>query len=700
MKKEKKVKVNKPEMEKNSAPKKKAPKKKGGIKIGIAWRIILSMVFVVLLCAIVFIFYTFPQFESNITDVVKNQMMDKVMSEVESMTYQVDSINSSLRSIENQGTVITSLKKGSASKYKEFLDEQKNSLEIFKELVLLFPDGSVATATNSDLYKVDYANDPLVQKVQGQVGEKALSGVIDMPNGEKAIMDVVSLSTGGEFAGTVVGYLDTIMFDDVIKKSKVVGVEGLVTRLADKDGYVFGSQEDSEIGTVSTNKIIADVVKRLAAGEDVTGNGRVYSENGKNLYSTYYVVPETNWIITMNATQEQIVGQARSIEAQAIGILVAVVIVCVVLAVFVSIIIVKPIKVTQKALNKIADLDFREDDKIKKYVKKSDESGEMCKAIVSVSSNLRGEMTQISNMTDRMADTAEGLQKISESVTRSAQKNTEDISAINDNIRDTAKTSEDVANAISQTYGITEEMNSTADESAEKTIALKESAEVLKKTANQANESAREVFDQVKVKMEEAKERAKSVGKIGTFTDSIMAISRQTKMLALNASIEAARAGEAGRGFAVVSDQIGNLALQTNESADSIANLVGEIYDAVAALENCLEQSLDYVQNQVMPDYDRFANISADYSAEAENLVAAIEFLQKGIHEFSKTMTDTVDSVVGISETLGESADNVQNIKAENDQVVNLIQETYELIQANTELSTELESIVEKYTLA
>ena len=62
-------------------------------------------------------------------------------------------------------------------------------------------------------------------------------------------------------------------------------------------------------------------------------------------------------------------------------------------------------------------------------------------------------------------------------------------------------------------------------------------------------------------------------------------------------------------------------------------------------------------------------------------------------------MTETVNSVVGISQMLGESADSVQNIKSENDQVVSLIQETYELIQANTELSAELENMVNKYTL-
>lgn len=703
MKKEKTPKTPKapkaPKTAKKSAVKPKKAKGSKGIKLNISLQIVLSMIAVVALISVVFIFYTFPKFESNITDVVKNQMMDKVMSEVESITYQVETLNSSLREIESNNTLITSLQKGSQSKYKDFLDTQKEELEIYKDLALLFPDGSVTTATNSDYYHVDYMSDPVVQQVWGTGGQMILSGVINAGSGEETIMNVVTLSKGDEFAGAIIGYLDYTLFDDIIKKCKVVGVDGLVTRLTDKDGIVFGSQVDSEIGKKSETKIITEIVNRLAAGEEVTGNGRMYTENGENLFTTYYVVPSTNWIITLTASQQQIVGQAKIIERAAMMILGVVILVSILVAILIALIIVKPIKVTRDALKTISDLDFRENAKVRKYTKKRDESGAMCQAIVSVADNLRGEMQQLSAMTDRMADNADGLQKISESVTNSAQKNTEDISAINDNIRDTAKTSEEIAESISQMYGFTEEMNSTADESADKTISMKESAENLKTTAEEANRNAKVVFDQVREKMEEAKEQAKSVDKIGTFTDSIMAISRQTKMLALNASIEAARAGEAGRGFAVVADQIGNLALQSNQSADSIANLVDEIYQAVGALEKCLEQSLDYMQSQVMPDYDKFAAISADYQVEAQNLVEAIEFLQNGIHEFSNTMTETVNSVVGISQMLGESADSVQNIKSENDQVVSLIQETYELIQANTELSAELENMVNKYTL-
>ncbi len=67
------------------------------------------------------------------------------------------------------------------------------------------------------------------------------------------------------------------------------------------------------------------------------------------------------------------------------------------------------------------------------------------------------------------------------------------------------------------------------------------------------------------------------IGTVGTISEELGAIARQTRMLGINAAVEAARGGEATKGFAVVADEIRHLANRATDSTASVSEQLGEL---------------------------------------------------------------------------------------------------------------------------
>ena len=63
-------------------------------------------------------------------------------------------------------------------------------------------------------------------------------------------------------------------------------------------------------------------------------------------------------------------------------------------------------------------------------------------------------------------------------------------------------------------------------------------------------------------------------------------ISKQTKILGINASIESARAGEHGKGFSVVAMEVQKLANNSGEFAKDINLILAELSKEIANINN------------------------------------------------------------------------------------------------------------------
>ena len=176
---------------------------------------------------------------------------------------------------------------------------------------------------------------------------------------------------------------------------------------------------------------------------------------------------------------------------------------------------------------------------------------------------------------------------------------------------------------------------------------------------------------------------------INSLTANILDISSQTNLLALNASIEAARAGESGKGFAVVADEIRVLADNSRQTASDIKSISEQVTEAVNRLADAASKLLEYVNSDVVRDYDTFVKIADQYEADTDKMdsilsdfakksaemTTAMEAMNRGINDISVTVDESTEGVSGVAEDAAKMAASISHIQRSTEQNQTISQE-------------------------
>lgn len=330
-------------------------------------------------------------------------------------------------------------------------------------------------------------------------------------------------------------------------------------------------------------------------------------------------------------------------------------------------------------------------------VKTQDEVGQLVSGVNGFIEQLQSLMRKLKGESARMMESADNI-------TNRVNDSNENVNSVSAAMEELAASMEEVSVSLEQItngsddiYKKAQVLAGRAGNGAELVEEIKVRAQAVRKDAVDSKAAASKMITEIRVMLEEAVKESKSVGRINELTGDILDISSQTNLLALNASIEAARAGEAGKGFAVVADEIRVLADNSRDAANNIQNISNMVTTAVEKLAQNAEHMLQFIDEDVMKDYDGFVDVANNYQHDAEDMDIILTEFASGATEMQTIMQHINVGINDISTTVDESAKGVSNVAENTGSLVAAMAHIQQETQNSQSISRELCDEVERF---
>ena len=438
-----------------------------------------------------------------------------------------------------------------------------------------------------------------------------------------------------------------------------------------------------------------------AVTKAVTQDGKTVEEynitiDGEKYYACYAPLKDSGDKVIGMVFAGKPVTEVQALINERTSHIVIVELVMIVLAIIVIFLLTKGIQVglqaAEKAVHGLSNGDLTVAVE-SKAMRRNDELGDMAKGVAVLmnqllevvnhirtsSEQLLKSGTDLSNMATQTSSTADDISKAIEEISQGAVSQADEIERASHEVDTMGQLIGHIADNVAELDQGTQEIKGSSDRSIDIIRDLTESND-------RSMEAVRHISRQVNATNESAL-------KIRAAVDLITSIAEETNLLSLNASIEAARAGEQGRGFAVVAGQIQKLAEQSNESAGSIADIIGELLkdseNSVQVMEE-VQKIMNEQQEKLQATRKQIAEVGDGISGAAQ-AAGMIRQQTEHCNSARANVAGVISNLSAISEQNAASTEETTASMEEMNAAINLLAESARQLQ---ELSKSLEEDV------
>ncbi|MCM1262777.1 MAG: methyl-accepting chemotaxis protein [Butyrivibrio sp.] len=453
----------------------------------------------------------------------------------------------------------------------------------------------------------------------------------------------------------------------------ITGMDSSYAYVVAADGTMLYHPTESKIGQPVENVVVTGVVNEIKAGKkNIEPQIIEYDFKGVKKYAAYYVNANSDYILVISADEDEVLESVTRITTISAEVGFGIVVLFGVAGYFIVLSLTSPLVKVNEIVNKLADMDFTENEIQRKLNSRKDETGEMSRAVGVLRTKLIEVVSGLKEQSDSILEASDSLKVNAEetaTTVEQVEKAVSDISAgATSQADETQKATENViliGNMVIDTSNEVENLIVNATQ-------MKESGDKATSTLMQLEKINKHAQEAIDIIYEQTNTTNESAMKIREATSLITSIAEETNLLSLNASIEAARAGEQGRGFAVVASQIQKLAEQSNESAQQIENITDSlIADSEKAVKTMGE--VKEVMNEQIEHVTKTDAIFAEVKSGINSSIDGVNRIAEKTKKMDEARINVVDVVQNLTAIAQENAASTEETSASVTEVSSIV---------------------------